>query len=228
MVDSPERIDRLVYVKDTEKSPVKTTLFYNGPVEFLVHIIARELGKITPFSKIFGDSISGYRRMDFSHRQLPAVRVYNNTYRKDFDSWFIEGDILVDIILPASLRRDDTQQVQDTLSGAIVQQFRSPAFFLSLSEMVPGLNELGKTVNVDKSLGFEWEDQEVPLTQISLNFRLDLRMWDEYLESTNRTKDSPFTEVLGSLDSIVGIIDGLKDDNATTEVSIGVNADLTD
>jgi len=224
MVDASERIDRVEY-EEKNDGLEGTTLFYNGPTEFLTAILARELKKVTPWQKIFGEFIDGYMRMDYSMRNLPAIRIYNETFIKESESWFINGDLKLDIIFPANIRRGETQQLQDTLSGAIVQQFRRPEFFILLCDLVPGLNELGKVVTVDKTLGFEWEAAEVPLTQITMNFRLDLRVWDEYLEQTNRTKDSPFEEVLGSLDKIVGEIQGLKDDNATTEVELGVNAD---
>lgn len=221
-----ERIDEIVYQRDEEGSRVRQEPFYDAPAEFLVAMIARELKKSEQWSKVFGSSIDPYMRMDYSIRQLPALRIYNLQYTKEAESWFIVGDIKADIIMPASLRRDETQQLQDTLSGAVVQQFRRPGFFRLLCGLVPGLNELGKVVNVDKSLGFEWETQEVPLTQITLNFRLDLRVWDDYLESTNRTKDSPYVEVLGDLDKLVGQIQGLKDDNATTDVVIGANVNV--
>ena len=221
MVDAAERIDRIEYQKVQEENET-TTVFYNGPAEFLVDKMAKRLVEVSQFAKIFGDNIDGYKRMDYSIRALPAIRLYNDNYIKDYESWFINGDIKCDLILPANLRRQETQQIQDTLSAAVVQQFRRPAFFASLCEQVPGLNELGKRVTVDKSLGFEWDETEVPLTQITLNFRLDLRQWDNYLEQTNRTKDSPFVGVLADLEKIVTTIQGLRDDNETVETEIGV------
>ena len=221
MADNPERIDRIQYEKTAEGLPEKTKeLFFNGPAEYLINRIVTRLKAVEPFARIFADSIDGYLRMDYSHRQLPAIRLYNELATKDYESWFIEGDIKMDIIFPANLRRVETQQIPDTLAGAIVQQFRRPNFFESLCSEVPGLNELGKRVTIDKSLGFEWGDTEVPLTQITLNFRLDLRQWDRYLEDTYRTKDSPFKAVLADLEAINTTIQGLKDDNETTDVSI--------
>lgn len=221
MADAPERIDRLEYEKNSQGLNNKGTPYFDGPAEFLVDRVAAALKSVAEFAKIFGDLIDPYKRMDYSIRALPAIRLYNDQYTKDFDSWFINGDIKCDIILPASLRRNETQQVQDTLSAALVQQFRRPQFFETLKDEVPGLNELGKRMTVDKSLGFEWEETEVPLTQITINFRLDLRAWDLYLEQTDREKDSPFKKVLGDLESLVTLIEGLKDDNETTDVSIG-------
>jgi hypothetical protein len=194
--------------------------FYNGPGEFLVREIAKELAANEDFKTVFGDSIYSYRRMDFSIRELPGIRIYNETGTKDFESWFVEGTVKVDIIFPGDIRREETQQFQDSVSAAVLQQFRRPAFFTTLEASVPGLNELGKRVEWDKSLGFEWNETVVPLTQIVLNFRLDLRVWDNYLESTNRTKDSPFREVIGDLKRLVTTIDALRSDTEK-EVSIG-------
>lgn len=214
-----ERIDKIVYAKDTPTGPqVSETPFVNGPVEFLVQNVARKIKEVTQWKAIFYDQIDPYKRMDYSIRSLPALRIYNDVANKEFESWFIEGDLKADIILPAVLRRNELQQIQDTLSMALLQQFRRPTFFSELCTAVPGLNELGKRFGVDKSLGFEWGESWVPLTQITINFRLDLRVWDDYLEQTDRTKDSPFETVLGTLETVATTIQGLKDDNETTEV----------
>ena len=222
-----ERIDELQYTKDEEGKQVQEAPFYNGPGEFLVQCIAHELKKIEVWTQIFGQNIDAYMRMDYSMRALPVLRIYNLNQTKNFDSWFVEGDIKADILFPASLRRNETQQIQDTMSAALMQQFRRPGFFSTLCEAVPGLNELGKRFDVDKSLGFDFEDAEVPLTQITLNFRLDLRIWDEYLADTNRTKDSPFNPVLGDLKSLVTTIQGMRDDDETVEVEIDANINTT-
>jgi len=213
-----ERIDKVINEKDSQNVDFKTNLFYNGPVEFLVKRIAIKLKSIDVFKQLFADEITGYMRMDFSIRSLPAIRVYNGTYDKLHESHYIEGQIKLDIIFPPNLRRDEVQQMQDTVSGAIVQQFRRPLFFLDMCEEVPGLNELGKTINVNKEMGFMVDEQEAPLTQIILNFRLDLKVWDDYLEKTDRTKDTPFEESIGDLKKIIGTIQGLREDNATVEV----------
>jgi hypothetical protein len=157
--------------------------------------------------------------MDYSMRALPAMRIYNNTYVKSFDSWFVEGDLVVDLIFPPNLRRKDTQQIPDSITAALMQQFRRPEFFVALNEVTPGLNELGKRFDVDKALAFEWGEDLVPLTQITLNFRIDLRQWDLYLESDNRTKDNPFERTLGDLQQIVSTIRALRDD-AETDIEI--------
>lgn len=215
-----ERIDALTYTTDADGAQVSNSPFFNGPAEFLVQEITRQLVIVPEWLAIFDTNIDPYRRMDYSIRALPALRVYNEVARKDFESWFVEGDIKADIILPANVRRNETQQIQDSLSTALLQQFRRPLFFDLMSQRVPGLNELGKRFSVDKSLGFEWEDTWVPLTQITINFRLDLRVWDDYLEQTDRTKDSPFVAVLANLKTIATTIQGLKENDDTVQVEI--------
>lgn len=209
------RLDNLQYTENDPRAALDTTtLFFDGPGEFLVKVITKLLLEDKLWPQFFGDRIDPYRRMDYSIRELPALRVYTEGDQKQFESWFIEGDIKADVIFPASIRRNETQQLQDTLASALLQQFRRPLFFESANELLPGLNELGKRFQTDKSLGFVWNEEVVPLTQITLNFRIDLRKWDEYLESTNRTKDSPFSPVLGDLRRLVSQIQALRDDGS--------------
>lgn len=218
-----ERIDLIKLERDENGNPVQDCPFYNGPAEFLVNEVVYALKQTKEWCMIFGDSIDNYKREDYSMRALPALRIYNEIARKDFESWWVQGDLKADIILPAVLRRTELQQVQDTLSMALLQQFRRPMFFDTLSTRVPGLNELGKQYSVDKTLGFEWDEQWVPLTQIIINFRIDLRIWDDYLEATDRTKDSPFEAVLANLTKLRGTINALQDDLVTTDVQLQVN-----
>jgi hypothetical protein len=206
-----ERLDELKY---QEKNHEENT-FFDGPAEFLVYSIVENLRKVKQFKEIFDESIDGYKRMDYSIRELPAIRVYNDDGLKEFESWFINGDITVDIIFPANIRRKELQRIPDTLCAAVLQRFRRQEFFNEVTEDVPGLNELGKRLRYNKALGFAWNDDIVPLTQIAVNFRIDLRQWDLYLEETYRTKDSPFKKVLGDLREIATTIKALKDDGTS-------------
>lgn len=184
-------------------------LFLDGPGEFLAKQICDELLKVKQWAAIFGDRMDPYMRMDYSQRDFPSLRVYDKGWLKENESWFITGNLYFDIILPASIRRAETQQIPAAICSAMVQQLRRPTFFQTLTELVPGLNELGKVMNVDKALAFEWGEDELPLTQISVNFRLDLRAWDRYLEDQSRTKDDPFERTLETL-TILGLtIQGL-------------------
>lgn len=222
-----ERIDKLSY-QDQEQLPgttetgVRTDLFFDGPGEFLAREIVTRLKVGDPWKTLFGDAIDAYQRMDYSERAFPALRIYDRGYTKEFDSWFINGDIFIDLIWPPSIRRRETQQLPDTVASALLQQFRRPGFFAELCGAVPGLNELGKRFSVDKSLGFEWKDGVIPLTQITVNFRVDLREWDRYLERTDRTKDSPFEVAIGDLRRMVSEIQGLHDDQ---EIEVRIESD---
>jgi len=195
----------------TKLDSLKDDPFVSGPLEFVCSKIA-EVMRASEFRVLFGTSVDSYQRMDYSMRELPALRIYNQQLTKEFESWFIEGDVLIDCIFPASVRRNEIQQIQDTVSAALLQQFRRPSMFDAVASGVPGLNELGKTFSMDKALGFEFGDQAVPLTQIRANVRLDLRQWDLYLEETDRTKDPPFEAILGALQTFKTQVDATTDE----------------
>ena len=185
--------------------------FVDGPLEFLCANIKTAIDAVPQFKALFGDSTDSYCRMDYSMRELPALRIYNQELTKQFDSWFIEGDILLDVIFPAGIRRNSLQKIQDTVSAALLQQFRRQDMFDAVASGTPGLNELGKTFSMDKALAFEFGDTNVPLTQIRANVRLDLREWDLYLEQTDRTKASPFDAVLADLETFKTQVDAVTD-----------------
>lgn len=216
-----ERIDSL---DNTVKG--EPDLFLDGPSEYLCKAVCDLIKLVPQFIQVFGDRVDPYRRMDYSVRELPALRIYSNQFSKEYDSWFIDGELTCDIISPASLRREETQQIQDSLTSAMLQQFRRVSFFNSVTELVPALNELGKRFTVDKALGFEWGDDMVPLTQITVNFRIDLREWDRHLESDDRTKDQPFERTLGNLEQITATIDGMEDDEETVNVTVELDQEI--
>lgn len=219
-----ERIDDLAYHAATTPEGQESNLFLTGPAEFLCAQIAKNLILDPVWLKIYGPNIDPYKRMDYQIRNLPALRIYNNGYSKDYESWFVNGDIVLDSIFPANIRRRELQQLPDTISAALLQQFRRPGFFVAINQAVPGLNELGKRVTVDKNLAFEWENDLVPLTQITLNFRVDLREWDLYLETDYRTLDDPFTRPLGDLKSIFTTIQALREEG---EVEVTLESEQT-
>jgi hypothetical protein len=149
--------------------------------------------------------------MDYGIRNLPALRIYSEYYSREFESWFVDGEVTMDVIYPPLIRREQTQQYQDTISSALLQQFSRPVVFQSLLGLIPGLNELGRSFSVQKGLGFEMGDNIVPLTQIKLNFRIDLRRWREHLEQGDRTIDDPFKRTIGDLRRIVTQVNALQD-----------------
>lgn len=199
-------------------------LFLDGPAEFLSKSIAIGIGNVPQFASLFGDSIEDYDREDFSIRELPGLRVYGYKYTKEQESHYINGEVFMDVILPPLVRRSDTEAIQSQISSALVQQFRRPEFFAAMRAAVPGLNELGKVFSVDKSLGYQNtnDDAECPLTHMTLNFRLDLKEWDAYLESQGRTKDEPFQKTLENLRTIASKIQGIRVDSdlATKDVEL--------
>lgn len=204
---------------------LKINPFIDGPTEALVKATAFLISEEPKFKSIFSDNIDVYERFDYSVRQLPALRVYNLNYKKEQESHYINGELNLDILYPASLRRPELQSFQDILSAALLQQFRRPNYFERAKELVPGLNELGKIFEVDKTLGMRWEEGYIPITQMKANFRIDLKVWDDYLESTYRTKDYPFEKVLGDLKRIVGPIVPVHD-NSSPETAAQQDIDM--
>lgn len=223
-----DRLEELVYSAPTEESTkesLETSLFLTQPGEFMVEQFVTLLKADAAWSTLFGDVIDSYDRMDYSQRELPAIRCYVEHSRKDYDSWFEDGEVKIDIIWPASIRRKELQRLPSTVAGAMLQQLRRAEFFISMCDKIPGLNEFGKRVTKDLSLGFAWQEGVIPLTQITANFRIDLREWDLYLESDNRTTGSPFVRSLEDLAEIRATIDALEsndpdDVNITTQVIV--------
>lgn len=208
MAHEQEKVDRLT-----------PDLFLDGPTEYLCIGICALLKADPHWKQIFGDFVDPYERIDYAYRNLPALRVYNQTFTKEHESHYINGDLQLDAILPPSIRRPEHQTFQDRLAAALLQQFRRPGFFAAMRERVPGLNELGKVFSVDKTLGLQLKDDAAPMTQITLNFRVDLKEWDAYLEREGRTKDQPFEKTLEKLRTIAGEIRGVNDSGGT-EVTI--------
>lgn len=219
MADRVSRIEKL--------TPL---LFLDGPCEFLSKSVALAIKNEEHFKVLFGDSVEDYDREDFSIRELPACRVYAYRYTKEHESHYINGELFLDVILPPLVRRADTEEIQSRISSALLQQFRRPSFFAAMQSAVPGLNELGKVFSVDKSLGYQNtnDDAECPLTHMTLNFRLDLKVWDAYLESQGRTKDEPFQKTLENLRVIASKIQGIRKDAdlATKDVEIATKQDI--
>lgn len=185
---------------------LKINPFIDGPTEALVKATAASIAGTPEWRYIFGENIDVYERIDYSFRQLPALRVYCQHYRKMHESHYIEGELVMDMLLPASLRREELQGFQDILSAAMLQQFRRPNKFNELVAQVPGLNELGKVFDVDKTLGLMVEEGACPLLEMKPNFRIDLKRWDDYLESTGRTKEDPFNVTLKNLVTVATTI----------------------
>ncbi len=199
--------------------------FIDGPTEALVKRVVANIIKVPEFKYIFGTSFDTYERFDYAYPQLPALRVYCLGFRKEADNGYITGMLNVDILYPANIRREETQYFQDVLCAALVQQFRRQNFFQTLVQEVPGLNQLGFTIDVNKEMGMVWEDDILPMTKTLPNFRIDLKRWDDYLESTGRTTNDPFNVTLKNLKTIFARIvptrdDGSEDLGAETDIQV--------
>lgn len=224
-----ERIDKLKYEEPelpSTRERRESSLFLTGPAEFLCRVICEELRAIDAWKAFFGENIDPYKRMDYSMRALPALRVFVPRYQKEFESWFINGNVAMDIILPPAIRRAETEQIPATVAAALLQQFRSPKFFNTIDSTVPGLNELGKTVDVDKELAFAFEQEMAPLVRIEMNFRIDLREWDDYAESDYRTKDDPFERTLADLRRLATTVRGIDEDGNPVDVQVEIEQNV--
>jgi hypothetical protein len=196
-------------------------LFKDGPGEHLAMQVALAIKNERHFRMVFGEAVDDYDREDYSMRDLPALRVYNPGYRKEHESHYINGNLNMDVILPASIRRVETEDIPSRIATALLQQFRRPGFFERMVQAVPGLNELGKVFEVDKNLTFQntQMNDECPVVKIVLNFRIDLKAWDAYLEEQGRTKGEPFDVVLEDLKLIATTIQGI-DDDASVKITL--------
>jgi hypothetical protein len=181
------------------------------------------------FSRIFGSSVYGYKRMDIGVREMPAMRIYNDTGRKEAETWYLNGDVKLEVILPASTRRQDLQRLSDLMTSALIAWFRAQPTFRTVAAKVPGLNQLGWFFSFDKSLAFQpgADSDPCPLTQITVNYRVLLNEWDAYLESDDRTSEEPFRRTLADLERIY-VETIAKDDTATTQVTDSSQAQPTE
>lgn len=194
------------------------------PSDRIVASVVEEIRREPVFVSIFGEAIEPYLRMDFGVRDLPAIRVHSPTGRKDGETWYFTGEVKADVIFPPSVRRAQLQGYPDIVCAALLAQFRRQPFFEAVRAKVPGLNQLGWSFSFDKSLGFVAKegDEICPLTQLVINYRVNLNEWDEYLESTDRTTDDPFERTLGDLERIVATAQTLLDDGTSVSTPADV------
>jgi len=202
------------------------SLFLDGPGEFLAMQLAAQINLEPHFNEIFQGSVFDYQREDISYRELPALRIYTLDYTKEQESHYINGDVHADVIFPPNIRRENIETLSSRIASALLQQFRRPPFFATMCDLVPGLNELGKVFNINKSMVFQNTEQtdECPVVKITLNFRLDLKVWDQYLIDNGRTKDDPFDVTLKNLKIIAGIIQAIREEvgEVPQDIQLGI------
>lgn len=187
------------------------------PGDRIAQVVAEELQAEPVFRRIFGEAIFSYKRMDIGVREMPALRIYNDTGRKEGETWYLSGDLKLDVIFPADIRRQNTQRFADLVTSALIALFRAQPFFTRVRSRVPGLNQLGWFFSFDKSLGFKpGEDVDpCPVTQLTVNFRVLLEEWDRYMETDDRTSQQPFEKTLGDLERMY--IEIFAEDDAGAE-----------
>jgi len=187
----------------------------------IVEKVVDELKNEPIVQRIFGDSIEPYMRMDFSTRELPALRIFNPTGRKDSITGYLTGEVKIDVIFPPNVRRAEMQRYPDLVVSMLMAQFTRPSFYATMRGHIPGLNELGRTFSYDKALGFIPKDSQelCPLTQITLGWRVLLADWNLYLESDERTVDKPFEKTLGDLERLIVISQPTIDDGSNAPIA---------
>ena len=205
-----------------------TPTWFLQPGDRIVQSIVEELLAEPTFKLIFGDRIDPYMRMDYGARDFPALRIYSLTGVKEAETWYLAGDVTADIIFPASLRREEWQKLPDLVTAALLAMFRAQPFFERIRAKVPGLNQLGWRFGYDKTNAFRMSeaDDMHSLTRLTINFRVNLNEWDEYLESDDRTPEQPFERTLGDLRTLYLSILG-KDDSGATQVTVLLQIKIT-
>lgn len=165
-----------------------------------------------------------YPRMDWSIRQLPAISIFEEAPEdKSSDNAWLNGSISMQIVWPPSFRRSDLSRVPAAFKGAIQNFFASQYVADMLDEhasierpmKVPGLNEFGKVMSWQPNVEGIVEGQMVPVTILSIKYRIDLRSWYRFLEFDARTKGDPFERTLSDLVEIFGEYDGVLNNDAS-------------
>jgi hypothetical protein len=201
--------------------------FLSGPGEDLVPKTLMQLASVPAFTTLFGpykprlkgqnvqtsqQRWADYNRFDWSLRQLPAINVYEaETEDKDSDQAFLRGTINLQVFWQPNLRRSDWSRVPVAFKGAMENFFASDYVKKMLDELywierpmkVWGLNEYGKVMTWSPNLEGVVESEMVPVTLISVRYRIDLRAWYRALVFMDRTKGDPFERTLSQL-SVIG------------------------
>lgn len=86
---------------------LKVNPFIDGPADALVKATAELIGSVREFKYVFRDNVDTYERFDYSERSLPALRVYNRTYRKEHESHYVNGEVCIDVVYPNDIRREE-------------------------------------------------------------------------------------------------------------------------
>ena len=214
--------------------------FIDAPGQFLVRTLIQQMGQVPGFVNLFGvpkfgPAELGYRleqsgkwadygRQDWSIRQLPAIAIFEaEAEDKMSRNSYVNGTLQIQVCWPASFRRSDLSRIPTAFKGALMNFFESALVTTMLDEIywiqrpqkVPGLNELGKVMNWSPNTEGLVENDFVPVTLVSVKYRLDLRSWYRYLHFDDRTIAQPFDRTLADLTQIGGEYDGVPAEDAT-------------
>lgn len=218
-------------------------LFLSGPTEALVPNTLMQMGSVSQFTDLFGPYTPGsnqqrwadYARFDWNIRQLPVINIYEaETEEKISANAWLNGAVNILVLWPPNQRRSDLARVPVTFKGAIQNFFQSQLAIDMLDELywivrpakVPGLNEYGKVITWAPNVEGFVEDQQVPVTLLSVKYRIDLRAWYRWMEFQNRTVLIPFTPTLGPLTVIGGNYEGVTDTEGQ-DISVQVPDEIT-
>lgn len=231
-------------------------LFLTSPGESLVASTLLQMSSIqnqygAAFTQLFGPYTppkpgqnqtanqrwADYSRYDWSIRQLPAINVYEaETEDKTSSNAWLNGTVNIMVLWGPNMRRSDWARVPMAFKGALQNFFESRYVRDMLDELywiqrpgikVPGLNEYGKIMTWSPNVEGIVENESVPVTIMSVKYRLDLRAWYRALEFQSRTKADPYLTPLSPLTKITGDYEGLRDDETTVEVDIPDSIDVS-
>jgi hypothetical protein len=199
-------------------------LFLTGPGENLIPATLMQLSSVPGFIKLFGPYTyiikddqqrwADYERFDWSIRQLPTINVFEaSAETKDSDQAFLKGMVNIQVFWPPNFRRGDSRRVESAFKGTLenffnsmyVSQMLDEIYFISRPMKVFGLNEYGKTMTWTPNTMGIIDNEAVPVTSVSVNYRIDLRAWNRALVYMNRTKAQPFEDTLYDLLVIGGV-----------------------
>ena len=218
-------------------------LFLSTPGEDLVAKTLMQMAQVPAFISLFGPYApesdqqrwADYNRFDWNIRQLPAINVYEAAEEtKDSDQAFLRGSINFQVYWPPSARRGDSRRYEATFKGIIQNFFASQfvdtmldeLYFIQRPEKVYGLNEYGKTMDWSPNTEGILGNELVPVTMISVQYRIDLRSWYRALEFMDRTKDQPFQATLSDLKVIGGVYAGEEPNDPTIYVEVPDEIDV--
>lgn len=235
----------------TIKEQDLTNAFLDSPGQLIVLRTLQQMARVNGYAMLFGPLTVGpvekgsqvaqaqrwadYQRFDWSIRQLPAINVYEEqTEEKTSSNAWLTGSIAIQVFWPPNFRRSDLARIPNAFKGSLQNFFESDLvknmldelYWIQRPEKVPALNEYGKQMTWSPNIEGVIESELVPVTMVSVKYRIDLRAWYRHLEFDSRTKGDPFERTLADLTRIAGEYDGVTG-TAATPVEVAVPDSIT-